>query len=114
MNDLATTLPPLVGSLFLLLLLAWFSRQISLNIQLPFYTVTRSQNSATLAIFLLFLPGVFIHESAHWTMAHLLRLKTSKFRVWPRRQGKYIGLGSVSVESGDPIRDSLVGVAPLL
>jgi hypothetical protein len=113
MNDLATTLPPLVGSLFLLLILAWFSRQISLHIQFPFYTLTRSQNSATLAIFLLFLPGVFVHETAHWTVARVLGLKTGKFRVWPKRQGKYIGLGSVSVESRDPVRDSLVGVAPL-
>jgi len=109
-NDLATTLPPLLGSILLFLILAWLSRQISLNIQFPFYTLTRSQNSATLAIFLLFLPGVFIHESAHWTMARLLGLKTSKFRVWPKQQGKYIGLGSVSVEASDPIRDSLVGL----
>jgi hypothetical protein len=114
MESLATTLPPLVGSLFLFLILAWLSRQISLHIQFPFYKLTRSQNSATLAIFLLFLPGVFIHESAHWVMARLLGLKTGKFRVWPKRQGKYIGLGSVSVESRDPIRDSLVGIAPLL
>ena len=114
MQDLATTLPPLVGSIFLLLLLAWLSRQISLNIQFPFYKLTRSQNSATLTIFLLFLPGVFIHELAHWAVARLVGLKTGKFRVWPKRQGKYIGLGSVSVESRDPIRDSLVGVAPLL
>ena len=114
MGDFATTLPPLVGSLFLLLLLAWFSRQISLHVQLPFYSLTRSQNSATLAIFLIFLPGVIIHEGAHWTMARLIGLKTGKFRVWPKRSGKYIGLGSVSVESRDPIRDSLVGVAPLL
>lgn len=54
MEDLATTLPPLVGSLLLLLLLAWFRRQISLHTQLPFYKLTRSQNSATLAIFLFF------------------------------------------------------------
>jgi hypothetical protein len=114
MDDLATTLPPLVGSLFLLLILAWFSRQISLHIQYPFYTLTRSQNSATLAIFLIFLPGVIIHETAHWVMARLVGLKTGKFRVWPKRQGKYIGLGSVSVESRDAVRDSLVGVAPLL
>ena len=114
MDDLATTLPPLVGSLLLLLVLAWFSRQISLHIQFPFYSLTRSQNSATLAIFLLFLPGVIIHEGAHWAVARLLGLKTGKFRVWPKRQGKYIGLGSVSVESRDPIRDSLVGVAPLI
>lgn len=114
MDDLATTLPPLVGSLVLLLILAWFSRQISLHVQLPFYKLTRSQDSATLAIFLFFLPGVFIHEGAHWSVARLLGLKTGKFRVWPKRQGKYIGLGSVSVESRDPIRDSLVGIAPLV
>ncbi|MCC6456860.1 MAG: hypothetical protein IT328_18030 [Caldilineaceae bacterium] len=114
MVDLAATLPPLLGSLFLLLLLAWFSRQISLHIQFPFYHLTRSQNSATLAIFLFFLPGVLLHESAHWIMARLLGLKTGKFRVWPKRHGKHIGLGSVSVESRDVIRDSLVGVAPLL
>ena len=114
MQDLATTLPPLVGSIFLLLLLAWLSRQISLQTQFPFYKLTRSQNSATLAIFLLFLPGVILHEAAHWSMARLLGLKTGKFRVWPKRQGKYIGLGSVSVESRDPIRDSLVGIAPLI
>ncbi len=114
MADLATTLPPLVGSIFLLLILAWLNRQISLHIQFPFYTLTRSQDSATLAIFLIFLPGIIIHESAHWIMARLLGLKTGKFRVWPKRQGKYIGLGSVSVESRDPIRDSLVGIAPLL
>jgi hypothetical protein len=47
-------------------------------------------------------------------MARLLGLKTGKFRVWPKRHGKHIGLGSVSVESRDVIRDSLVGIAPLL
>jgi hypothetical protein len=114
MPNLDQTLPPLVGSIILLLLLAWFSRQISLHIQFPFYTLTRSQNSATLAIFLLFLPGVIIHEAAHWSVARLLGLKTGKFRVWPKRQGKFIGLGSVSVESRDPVRDSLVGIAPLI
>ena len=100
-DSLPTTLPPLVGSILLLFVLAWFSRQISLHIQFPFYALTRSQNSATLAIFLFFLPGVFVHEAAHWGVARLLGLKTGKFRVWPKRQGKYIGLGSVSVESRD-------------
>ena len=114
MPDFNTTLPPLVGSVLLLLILAWFSRQISLHIQLPFYTLTRSQNSATLAIFLLFLPGVIIHEAAHWSVARLLGLKTGKFRVCPKRHGMFIGRGSVCVETRDPIRDSLVGLAPLI
>ncbi len=114
MAELAPALPPLLGLLVLLLLLAWLSRQVSLHIQLPFYTLTRSQDAPTLAIFLVFLPGVIIHEAAHWSMARLLGLKTGKFRVWPKRQGRYIGLGSVSVESRGVILDSLVGGAPLL
>jgi hypothetical protein len=114
MADLAPALPPLLGLLVLLLLLAWLSRQVSLHIQLPFYALTRSQDVPTLAIFLVFLPGVVIHEASHWSMARLLGLKTGKFRVWPKRHGKYIGLGSVSVESRNTFLDSLVGAAPLL
>jgi hypothetical protein len=57
---------------------------------------------------------VVIHEAAHWGMARLLGLRTGKFRVWPKRQGRHIGLGSVSVESRHVVLDSLVGIAPLL
>jgi hypothetical protein len=114
MVELMPALPPLLGLLLLFLLLAWLSRQVSLHVQLPFYTLTRSQDAPTLAIFLVFLPGVIIHEAAHWGMARLLGLRTGKFRVWPKRQGRYIGLGSVSVESRGPLLDSLVGGAPLL
>ncbi len=102
------------GFVLSLVLLAWLSRQISLHIQIPVYYVTRSNDAPTLTLFLIFLPGVFIHESAHWSAARLLGLRTGKFRVWPKRQGKHIGLGSVSVQTGGPLADSLVGMAPLL
>jgi hypothetical protein len=114
MTPFAATLPPLVGALTLLLLLAWLSRQVSLYVQHLFFALTRSHHAPTLAIFLLFLPGVVIHEAAHWGMARLLGLRTGKFRVWPKRQGRHIGLGSVSVESRHVVLDSLVGIAPLL
>jgi hypothetical protein len=100
-----------VASLFVL---AWLSRQISIHIQIPVYFGTRSRDAPTIALFLVFLPGVFIHEAAHWSMAKICGLKTGKFRVWPKRKGKQIGLGSVSVESGGAIIDSLVGMAPLI
>ena len=96
------------------LALAWLSRQVAIHIQIPVYFGTRSKDAPTLALFLIFLPGVFIHESAHWAMARLCGLKTGKFRVWPKRQGKHIGLGSVSVQSGGTFVDSLVGMAPLI
>jgi len=100
-----------VASLFIL---AWLSRQISIHIQIPVYFGTRSKDAPTIALFLVFLPGVFIHESAHWGMAKICGLKTGKFRVWPKRQGKQIGLGSVNVESGGAFVGALVGMAPLI
>lgn len=112
--DLAPTLPALAGFLILLLLLAWLSRQISIYLQIAIYLLTRSHHAATLGLFVAFLPGVILHESAHWLAAKLLGLKTGKFRIWPKLRGKTIGLGSVSVESKGAFVDSLVGLAPLL
>ena len=112
--DAAASLWLLGAFLLLLLTLAWLSRQISLLLQLLVYHLTRSQDAPTVAIFLVFLPGVIIHEAAHWTVARLLGLRTGKFRVWPKRQGRHIGLGSVSVESKGAFTDSLVGIAPLV
>jgi len=97
-----------------LLTLYWISQQVAYQIQSFFYHLTRSEDMVTVGIFLAYLPGVFIHESAHWLMARLLRLKTGKFRVWPQRRRGSIGMGSVSVQSGGAWRDSLVGMAPLI
>jgi hypothetical protein len=108
--DALSTLLAIAVALFAL---AWLSRQISLHTQLVAYFFSRSQDFAALAIFLLFLPGIFVHELAHWISARLLGLRASKFRVWPKRQGSHIGLGSVSVQRGGTWRDSMVGLAPL-
>ncbi|MGB5049976.1 MAG: hypothetical protein WBO46_13625, partial [Caldilineaceae bacterium] len=93
----------------LLLALAWASRTIGLLIQEIVYRLTGSGDMAMVILFLVYLPGIFIHEGAHWTMAKLLGLKTGKFRVWPQKKGKYIGMGAVTVERGGTVRDSLVG-----
>ena len=47
-------------------------------------------------------------------MARLVGLRTGKFSVWPKRKGKYIQLGSVTVQQGGVGLDSLVGMAPLI
>ncbi len=97
-----------------LLALAWLSRMVSLRVQIVVYYLTGSRDMSNVIIFLVLLPGVILHESAHWLTARLVGLRTGKFRVWPRKQGDYLGLGSVSVERSDVWRDSLVGVAPLI
>lgn len=98
----------------LLLALAWASRTIGLLIQEIVYRLTGSGDMAMVILFLVYLPGIFIHEGAHWLMAKVLGLKTGKFRVWPQKKGKYIGMGSVTVSRGGTVADSLVGMAPLL
>lgn len=97
-----------------LLILAWLSRQVGVQVQKVILGTTRNPTLPMLTLFLLLLPGIVLHEGAHWLMARLLGLKTGKFRVWPQIQGKRIGMGSVSVQRGQLWQDSLVGMAPLL
>jgi hypothetical protein len=114
MADFGDALPLLFLFGLALLALVWLSHQVSQRVQLVVYFATRNIRLATLALFLLLLPGIFIHEAAHWVTARLLGLKAGKFRVWPKLQGKTIGMGSVTVQRGALWQDSLVGSAPLL
>jgi hypothetical protein len=114
MSTSSTVLPTLVGFALSMILLYVLSRRVSIEIQTVIYLLTRSLDMSTIGLFLILLPGIFIHESAHWGMARLLGLRTGKFRVWPKRQGKIIGMGQVTVEQGGVWLDSLVGMAPLL
>lgn len=114
MSTSSSVLPTLVGFALSMILLYVLSRRVSIEIQTVIYLITRSLDMSTIGLFLILLPGIFIHESAHWLMARLLGLRTGKFRVWPKRQGKVIGMGQVTVEQGGIWLDSLVGMAPLL
>ncbi len=97
-----------------LLLLTWLSNQVNLRLQICLLQITRSQDLTMVLFFLIYMPGVFIHELAHWSMARSLGLQTGKFSVWPKRKGRYIQLGSVAVQRGGVWLDSLVGMAPLI
>ena len=97
-----------------LLALAGLSRLISLRIHATVYLLTRAEGLAVAAYFLLMLPGVFVHEAAHWVVAKFLGLRPGKFTVWPKRHGRMVTLGSVTMRSGGIWLDSLVGIAPLV
>lgn len=106
-----TLLTVLLGSL---LALSWLSRLVSLRVQGVIFYLTGWGDLASVIIFLMLLPGVILHEAAHWLAARMLGLRVSKLRIWPRKQGNYLGLGSVSMQRADIWRESLVGIAPLL
>ncbi len=108
------TLPVIAAFLLSLLLLAWMSRQLSLQIQLLLHLITRNGELTIILLFLLLLPGIVIHEAAHWVAAYVLGLKPSKFRVWPKKQRQHIGMGSVNIRGGQVWQESIVGMAPLI
>jgi hypothetical protein len=58
---------------------------------------------------------VFIHETSHFVMARLLGVRTGRFSLIPQPtpQGR-LQLGYVETAKSDWLRDSLIGVAPLV
>ncbi|MSP14231.1 MAG: hypothetical protein EXR62_14905 [Chloroflexi bacterium] len=74
------------------------------------------KHDATLLLyFLILFPGIILHELSHWGMAHLLGIKTGKFSLGPQKlRGGRVRLGSVRVARADPLRESLIGAAPLI
>jgi len=70
----------------------------------------------TIGLFsVLFFPGVFLHELSHLLMARLLRVPTQGFSLIPHvlPDGR-LQMGHVETEKADFVRDSLIGLAPLL
>lgn len=99
----------------MLMPLVFLQRLLHREIQVVTLLLTRNLQ-LTLTIFsVLFFPGVVLHETSHFLMAKLLRVKTGKFSVIPKpmKNGK-LQMGYVEVERTDFIRDSLIGLAPLI
>ncbi len=66
-------------------------------------------------LFYLLLPGVILHELSHYIVAKLLLVQTGAIQIGvgtPR--AKRVTLGSVHIERTDPLRESLIGVAPFI
>ncbi|NTW44018.1 MAG: hypothetical protein HGB14_06190, partial [Anaerolineaceae bacterium] len=64
---------------------------------------------------LLLLPGVLIHEVSHLISAIILRVKVLKFSIVPRSlKNGQLRMGYVETKRTDFIRDSIIGIAPLI
>lgn len=97
--------------MFLLLAKRWLSRHLyGLGLLL-----TGSHDIAILLYFIFLLPGVLLHELSHWFAATLLRVHTGRISIGPTKKGAgATRFGAVSVAKTDPLRGSLIGLAPLL
>lgn len=109
---------PFTGFLWFILTLlplVIIQRLLHREIQTVFMILTRSWQ-LTIGVFsLIFLPGVFLHELSHFVTAKLLRVQTGKFSLIPKplSNGR-LQMGYVEVAQTDIIRDSLIGIAPLV
>lgn len=106
------------GWLWLVLCLAVFilvQRKLHRELQGALLLITR-RPALTIGIFsLLFLPGVLLHELSHFLAARLLGVRTGRFSILPQvLPNGALRMGFVETEVTDPVRDALIGLAPLI
>ncbi len=95
--------------------LLFMQRRLHFEIQAFFLLLTRRPEVAFGLFSLLFFPGVLLHEGSHFLMARLLGVRTGRFSLIPQvLPGGKLQLGFVETAAADPLRDALIGAAPLL
>jgi hypothetical protein len=97
-----------------LLPLLYLQRRLHTEIIAVFLLLTRRQGAALAIFSIIFFPGVLVHELSHWLMARLLRVRTGRIWLIPELlpDGK-LRMGYVETSKVDPLRDGLIGAAPI-
>jgi hypothetical protein len=105
----------LIWFIVILLPLVYLQRLLHREIQAVFLILTNNPQ-LTIGLFsILFFPGVFLHEFSHFVMAKILRVRTGKISLLPKSlpNGR-LQMGYVETAQTDIVRDSLIGIAPLI
>lgn len=105
---------PLLWFVLSLLGLVILSRWVNRLVQGVAWLLFGDERAVYLATYFVFLPGIVLHELSHWVMAWLLRMHPRQLSLWPKVRGQRVEMGSLRVNSGGTVRDSLTGLAPLL
>jgi hypothetical protein len=105
----------LVWLVIVFLLMLVMRRWVEAHVQGVAYLLTGHPALALWIFFLIFLPGTLIHELSHWLAAKLLVVPTGSIALWPQTKNDgSVWLGSIQVARTDPLRNSLIGLAPLI
>lgn len=97
-----------------LLLLFFLSRKLVNNLARLIYRFTRSHKVVVHVLAIIFLPGTILHELAHLLFAGIMLVPVGELSVVPEVEEKGVKLGSVQIGHTDPVRRTLIGVAPVL
>ena len=84
-----------------------------------FFRLTKEKQPAISILAWFFLPGTIIHELSHLLIAELLRVRTGELGFIPKIKGdsalqNEVKLGSLKMAKTDPLRHSLIGLAPII
>jgi len=91
------------------------NKNIIYQLNMISYLLFKSAKPGIYFYFILFLPGIIIHELAHFFMASILNVPAGDIEIFPRqvKKGKYT-LGQIKYAKTDPIRQNLIGIAPII
>jgi hypothetical protein len=105
----------LVWLILVFLLMLVLRRWIEAHVQGLAYLITGDATVALWVFFLIFVPGILVHELSHWLVAKLLGVSTGRIVIWPqaKRDGS-VWLGAIQIGKADPVLSSLIGLAPLI
>lgn len=106
-----------VGKLITEIVVLYFlTRRLQKGFARLFYRLTRSERITSYLLALLFLPGTFVHEMAHFLTALFLLVPVGQMELIPEidRDSHNLKLGSVPIAKTDFVRRTLIGVAPIV
>ncbi len=101
--------------IFMFALLFWFRMRLAARFIVMMRRFGCDSQTSIWLYALITLPGVLLHEIAHFLTAALFGLRTGAIALLPMiNPDGGVELGSVQVQKCDPFRQSIVGLAPLL
>lgn len=98
----------------LILFLFFLSRRLTSEVFNLFFKLTKSESASIHILAIIFFPGVFVHELSHYLAAKFLFVNTGKISFFPKKEGDYVKLGSVSIEKSNFVKEFLIALAPLI
>jgi hypothetical protein len=97
-----------------ILMLYVLARKVHTGFGRLFYKLTKSEKVSAYLLAILFLPGTFVHEMAHFLTALFLLVPVGTVDLFPEvEEGKSVKLGSVGIAQTDFVRRTLIGFAPM-
>lgn len=97
-----------------LIVLFFLSKRLINSLYRIIYRILPNHHAVVNTMAVIFLPGTIIHELAHLLFAGVMLVPVGEINLVPKVEGESVKLGSVQIGETDPLRRTIVGVAPVL